>query len=107
MICEQCGGEMEKGKSWDFKGKTFNREVCSQCGWKAKAFLVKSGDETPSGGGMKMGKPKEKVNWDKISEGKVRHHFALEAFKMGKPLNEGLVIEIDCWVNYVMTGKLE
>ncbi len=47
MICEQCGGEMEKGKPWEFKGKTFNREVCSQCGDKAKAFLVKGGDEKP------------------------------------------------------------
>lgn len=45
--------------------------------------------------------------WDKISEGKVKHAFALEAYKQGKELNTGIVNSIGLWVDYVMSGKLE
>lgn len=97
MICEQCGGEMEKGKPWEFKGKTFNREVCSQCGWKAKAFLVRGGEETP----------KKDRDYDRENRGKVRMNLAKIAYEQNKVLNKALVTEIEVWVDYVMTGKLE
>ena len=43
-------------------------------------------------------------NWDKIAEGKVRHGFAIEAFKKEMPLNKETMDEIDRWVYFVMHG---
>ena len=43
-------------------------------------------------------------NWDKIAEGKVRHGFAIEAFKKEMPLNKETMDEIDKWVYFVMHG---
>ena len=43
-------------------------------------------------------------NWDKIAEGKVRHGFAIEAFKKEMPLNRETMDEIDRWVYFVMHG---
>lgn len=43
-------------------------------------------------------------NWDKIAEGKVRHGFAIEAFKKEMPLNRETMDEIDKWVYFVMHG---
>ena len=37
-------------------------------------------------------------NWDKIAEGKVRHGFAIEAFKKEMPLSRETMDEIDKWV---------
>lgn len=45
-------------------------------------------------------------NWDNIAQGKVRHAFAVEAYKLGFDLNDETVKVINRWVNYVMTGKL-
>ena len=48
----------------------------------------------------------DKPDWDKIAEGKVRHGFAIEAFKQDAPLNEEIAANIDKWVSYVMTGEV-
>lgn len=40
------------------------------------------------------------------AEGKVRHAFALEAYKKDKTLNVSTASEIDKWVNFVMNHKL-
>lgn len=58
----------------------------------------------PQGG--KPAQSKENVNWDKIAEGKVRTLFALEQFKLGKPLDVLTASAINKWVAYCMTGKL-
>ena len=46
-------------------------------------------------------------DWDKITEGKIRHGFTIEAFKKGNVLDGELMKEIDCWVRYVVDGKVE
>lgn len=43
-------------------------------------------------------------DWDKITEGKVRHGFAIEAFKNGLELNRETIDEIDRWVYFVIHG---
>ena len=45
--------------------------------------------------------------WDKIAEGKVRHGISVEAYKMGKELSNNTVDEIESWVKYIMTGKIQ
>lgn len=49
---------------------------------------------------------KKQPDWGNIAQGKVRHAFALEAYKAGKTLDDETIKEINRWVNYVMTGKL-
>jgi len=49
----------------------------------------------------------EEKKWEEISTRKVRHGFAIEAFKMGKPLNSETANEIISWTNFVMTGKID
>lgn len=49
----------------------------------------------------------KKPDWDKITEGKIRHGFAIEAFRKGNVLDGELVKEIDCWVRYVVDGRIE
>ena len=55
--------------------------------------------------GTKSTNAKESPNWDKIAEGKVRHGFAIEAFKMGKELTDKTIAEVEDWVDYVMSGR--
>ena len=43
-------------------------------------------------------------NWDKITEGKVRHGFAIEAFKKGMTLDRDTMKEVDRWVYFVIHG---
>ena len=50
---------------------------------------------------------KKKPNQDDSAEGKVRHGFALEAYRQGKKLNNETIDEIDEWVSYVMIGKAD
>ena len=45
--------------------------------------------------------------WAKISEGKVRHGFSLEAYKFGKPLNPETTAEINKWVKFVMENTID
>lgn len=45
-----------------------------------------------------------KADWGAIANGKVRHGFAIEAFKMGKPLDDETKAEIEAWTAFVM-GK--
>jgi hypothetical protein len=42
---------------------------------------------------------------NKEAEGKVRHGFAVECYKMEKPLNKATTEEINRWVQYVLTGE--
>ena len=47
-----------------------------------------------------------KPDWDKITEGKIRHGFAVSAFSSGKSMTNELCEEIECWVRYVVDGKV-
>ena len=53
------------------------------------------------------GSPKQKVTQDDSAEGKVRHGFAIEAYKQGKPLSTETIKEVNEWVAFVMLGKAE
>lgn len=46
-------------------------------------------------------------DWDKIAEGKVRHGFAIEAYKLGYNLDESTIDKINAWVRYVMIGEVQ
>lgn len=46
------------------------------------------------------------VDWDAIAEWKVRHAFALEAYKANKNLDNATVSVIDMWTKYVMSWKI-
>ena len=54
-----------------------------------------------------VGIAKKKPNQDDSAEGKVRHGFALEAYRQGKKLDNDTIDEIDEWVSYVMIGKAD
>ena len=51
--------------------------------------------------------PKQKLTQDDSAEGKVRHGFALEAYRQGKKLDNDTIDEIDEWVSYVMIGTAD
>jgi hypothetical protein len=53
------------------------------------------------------GSPKQKPIQDDSAEGKVRHGFAIEAYKQGKPLSTETIKEVNEWVAFVMLGKAE
>ena len=44
-------------------------------------------------------------DWDKITEGKIRHGFAVAAFTNGIDMTEEVCTDIECWVRYVIDGK--
>ena len=44
-------------------------------------------------------------DWDKITEGKIRHGFAVAAFTNGIDMTDELCTQIECWVRYVIDGK--
>ena len=44
-------------------------------------------------------------DWDKITEGKIRHGFAVAAFTNGIEMTEEVCTDIECWVRYVIDGK--
>ena len=44
-------------------------------------------------------------DWDKITEGKIRHGFAVAAFTNGLEMTDDLCAQIECWVRYVVDGK--
>ena len=44
-------------------------------------------------------------DWDKITEGKIRHGFAVAAFTNGIDMTEEVCTNIECWVRYVIDGK--
>ena len=46
-------------------------------------------------------------DWDAIAAGKVRHGFAVEAFKMGKKLDKNTMDEIAAWVDFVINGDID
>jgi len=47
----------------------------------------------------------KKPDWDKITEGKIRHGFAVAAFTNGLEMNDSLCTQIECWVRYVVDGE--
>jgi len=47
----------------------------------------------------------KKPDWDKITEGKIRHGFAVAAFTNGIDMTEEVCTDIECWVRYVIDGK--
>ena len=51
-----------------------------------------------------MSKTKQ-PDWDKITEGKIRHGFAVAAFTNGIDMTEEVCTDIECWVRYVVDGK--
>ena len=44
-------------------------------------------------------------DWDKITEGKILHGFAVAAFTNGIDMTEEVCTDIECWVRYVIDGK--
>ena len=44
-------------------------------------------------------------DWDKITEGKIRHGFAVAAFTNGMEMSDSLCTQIECWVRYVVDGE--
>lgn len=78
--------------------------------------LTKSGFQMPS---PPQPSPMEIINknispvapanpdWDKISFGKCRHGFALEAFKLQMQPNEQTASLLNKWATYSMTGSFE
>jgi len=53
------------------------------------------------------GSPKQKPTQDDSAEGKVRHGFAIEAYRQGKSLSTETIKEVNEWVAFVMLGKAE
>ena len=49
----------------------------------------------------------KKPDWDKITEGKIRHGFAVAAFEGRMKLTKELTVEINKWVRYVVDGKID
>jgi len=43
-------------------------------------------------------------DWDKITEGKIRHGMAVEAFSKGMELNADNMKQIEKWVQFVILG---
>ena len=43
-------------------------------------------------------------DWDKITEGKIRHGFAVAAFTNGMKLTDELCHDIEAWIRYVVNG---
>ena len=56
--------------------------------------------------GSGLDKMNEDKKWQDSSRGKVRHGFAIEAYKLGLPLDVTTASQINSWTEYVMTGKL-
>ena len=97
MNCPKCGAEMKHIPAGVSKrtNKPYDAfDTCEACN-QAK----KQGVPFVSQGEIRKADTE-------IAEGKVRHGFAIEAFKMGKELNVTTATEINKWVSYVMTGKL-
>ena len=43
-------------------------------------------------------------DWDKITEGKIRHGVAVEAFSQGMELNKENAKKIEQWVQFIIHG---
>ena len=46
----------------------------------------------------------QQPDWDKITEGKIRHCVAVEAFSKGMELNSENMKEIEKWVQFIIHG---
>ena len=64
-----------------------------------------------SGGGQSYSPPQAPQaparDFDKEARGKVRHGFAIEAFKGGMELNKTTADLVNKWTNFVVTGAIE
>lgn len=86
QICPDCGAKLVQNP------KT-NKVFCS-----AKCWLQDQPAQPPQ--------PINPPPKDESAEGKVRHCFSLEAYKMGKTLTNETVTEINLWTNFVMGGTI-
>lgn len=93
QTCPACQGKYVKSPK---TGKVFCENKC----W------LKGQETSQPAYAPKPINPTVEVDWDKIAEGKTRHGFALEAYKMGKTLDVTTATEINKWVAYVMSGKI-
>ena len=46
-------------------------------------------------------------DWDKITEGKIRHGFALASFTRGDKLDDQLIQDIEAWVRFYFSNVLK
>ena len=108
MNCQSCGAELKTIPAGISKktGKSYNAfqacpNNCQQPNNVASYPPYKAPLSSPSGqGGQKD------PNWEEISKGKVRHGFAIEAYKKGLKLDSKTANEIIDWTNFVISGKL-
>lgn len=88
-------------------GYTVNGKYKNIIGFrKPKAQAAASAQPFVTSGELKVKQVAQDQKWETIAEGKVRHGFALEAYKLNRPLTVATATEINAWVSYVMTGKL-
>lgn len=90
--CQDCNTPLIQGPTGVY---------CKPCYIKWK----KEGEEEVANSSANSKEPKNDVDWDKIAEGKVRHAFAVEAYKLGKDLDTSTIEIINGWVNFVMDKK--
>lgn len=91
--CETCNVPMIQGKNGE--------GYCKPC------YIKWKNEGQSSGTIANLKEPVRDVDWDKIAEGKVRHAFAVEAYKLGKTLDQGNITEINKWTAFVMGKKEE
>lgn len=72
--------------------------LVDQASWAVSVSSVPAQQSFPS--------PQKTQKNDDNAEWKVRHWFALEAFKLGLELDKALADNIERWVKYVLNGKL-
>ena len=104
--CQQCGQLLKTIPAGISKstGKPYNAFVA--CPNKCRQAPQNQQNMQPQPPQAQKTASKQEVDWDKIAAGKVRHAFALEAYKANKKITAELANEITQWVNYVMTGNV-
>ena len=109
--CQICGKEMRTIPAGTSKttGKPYSAfEACEDRTHKQpRAGYTPAPNTVGQQFSAQMDAQAEQAKWDKISEGKVRHGFAVEAYKMGKVLDLQTITQINNWVAYVMGKKIE
>ena len=83
--CETCNEPMIQGKNGE--------GYCKPC------YIKWKNEEKQT---VNLKEPVRDVDWDKIARGKVRHAFAVEAFKMKMSLDEETKKRINNWTDFVM-----
>jgi reverse gyrase len=98
QLCPSCGGKYVKSPN---TGKVFCENKC----WLNQPQQSFKGQPTQAFK-QQLVQEKQDEKWENIAERKVRHGFAIEAFKQGLELNVNTVAKIQSWVKFVMTNKL-